>query len=154
MPTAPPARDARGAYGVLETSRVSIGKRLSLQVEVYGSLGSATWDLERPDEFRLCLPGDPLTVGFRRGLVNPGHPGAAELLIGGTDGTSIGWLSQECAMWAEFLTAIAEGRRGSADFRDGVRASAVIEALYASATDGIRQPVILPAMFRDQGVPA
>jgi len=87
-------------------------------------------------------------------VVAPGHPGAAELLIGGTDGTSIGWLSQECAMWAEFLTAIAEGRRGSADFRDGVRASAVIEALYASATDGIRQPVILPAMFRDQGVPA
>ena len=35
-----------GAYGVLETSRVAIGKRLSLQVEVYGSLGSATWDLE------------------------------------------------------------------------------------------------------------
>jgi predicted dehydrogenase len=141
-----------GAYGVLETSRVTIGKRLSLQVEVYGSLGSATWDLERPDEFRLCLPGDPLTVGFRRVLVNPGHPGAAELLIGGTDGTSMGWLSQECAMWAEFLTAIAEGRRGSADFRDGVRASAVIEALYVAATDGSRQPVVVPAMLETKGV--
>jgi predicted dehydrogenase len=140
-----------GAYGVLETSRVTIGKRLSLQVEVYGSLGSATWDLERPDEFRLCLPGDPLTVGFRRVLVNPGHPGAAELLIGGTDGTSIGWLSQECAMWAEFLTAIAEGRRGSADFRDGVRASAVIEALYAAARDGSRRPVVVPAMLETEG---
>jgi len=30
-----------GAYGVLETSRVTIGKRLSLRIEVYGSLGSA-----------------------------------------------------------------------------------------------------------------
>ena len=134
-----------GAYGVLETSRVAIGKRLSLQIEVYGDRGSADWDLERPDEFRVCLPGDPSTFGFRRVLVNPGHPGAAELLIGGTDGTSIGWLGQECAMWAEFLSAIAEGRPGTADFTDGVRDSAVIDALYASAASGTRTRVALPA---------
>ena len=133
-----------GAYGVLETSRVAIGKRLSLQLEVYGSLGSAEWDLERPDEFRVCLPGDPSTFGFRRVLVNPGHPGAGELLIGGTDGTSIGWLGQECAMWAEFLDAIGEGRRGSADFSDGVRDSAVIDALYAAAASGTTTRVALP----------
>jgi len=134
-----------GAYGVLETSRIAIGKRLSLQIEVYGDLGSADWDLERPDEFRVCLPSDPSTFGFRRVLVNPGHPGAAELLIGGTDGTSIGWLGQECAMWAEFLGAIAEGRPGTADFTDGVRDSAVIDALYASAASGTRTRVALPA---------
>jgi predicted dehydrogenase len=134
-----------GAYGVLETSRVAIGKRVSLQLEVHGSLGSAEWDLESPDEFRLCLPGDAFTFGFRRVLVNPGHPGAAELLIAGTDGTSIGWLGQECAMWAEFLGAIAEGRPGSADFTDGVRDSAVIDALYAAATSGTRTAVVLPA---------
>jgi predicted dehydrogenase len=133
-----------GAYGVLETSRVALGKRLSLQLEVYGSLGSAEWDLERPDEFRLCLPGDPSTFGFRRVLVNPGHPGASELLIGGTDGTGIGWLGQECAMWAEFLDAIGEGRRGSADFSDGVRDSAVIDALYAAAASGTTTRVALP----------
>jgi predicted dehydrogenase len=134
-----------GAYGVLETSRVAIGKRVSLQIEVYGSRGSADWDLERPDEFRVCLPGDPFTFGFRRVLVNPGHPGAPELLIAGTDGTSIGWLGQECAMWAEFLSAIAEGRPATADFSDGVRDSAVIDALYAAALSGARTPVVLPA---------
>ena len=133
-----------GAYGVLETSRVALGKRLSLQLEVYGSLGSAEWDLERPDEFRVCLPGDPSTFGFRRVLVNPGHPGAGELLIGGTDGTGIGWLGQECAMWAEFIDAIGEGRRGSADFSDGVRDSAVIDALYAAAASGTTTRVALP----------
>jgi predicted dehydrogenase len=136
---------ADGAYGVLETSRVAIGKRVSLQIEVYGSRGSADWDLERPDEFRVCLPGDPFTFGFRRVLVNPGHPGAAELLVAGTDGTSIGWLGQECAMWAEFLEAIAEGRPGSADFSDGVRDSAVIDALYVAAETGTRTAVVLPA---------
>ncbi|MEO5940649.1 MAG: Gfo/Idh/MocA family oxidoreductase [Candidatus Limnocylindrales bacterium] len=134
-----------GAYGVLETSRVTIGKRLSLTVEVFGSLGSASWDLERPDEFGLCLPGESASFGYRRVLVNPGHPGAAELLIGGTDGTGIGWLGQECAMWASFLGAIADGRPGSADFRDGVRDNAVIEALYRAAETGTRTPVLVPA---------
>jgi predicted dehydrogenase len=136
---------ANGAYGVLETSRVAIGKRVSLQIEVYGSLGSADWDLERPDEFRVCLPGDASTFGFRRVLVNPSHPGAEALLIGGTDGTGIGWLGQECVMWAEFLGAIAEGRPGSANFRDGVRDNAVLDAIYTAAASGTRTPVVVPA---------
>ena len=133
-----------GAYGVFETSRVAPGRRVSLRLEVFGSRGSADWDLERPDEFLVCLPGDARTFGFRRVLVNPTHPGAAELLIAGTDGTSIGWLGQECAMWAEFLSAIAEGRPAHADFGDGVRDNAVIDALYASAATGSRMPVVLP----------
>ena len=134
-----------GGYGVLETSRVAIGRRVSLRIEVFGSLGSAGWDFEQPDEFRVCLPGDPSTFGYRRVLVNATHPGAAELLIGGADGTSIGWLGQECAMWAEFLSAIAEGRQAHADFEDGVRANAVIDAIYAAATSGRRTAVTAPA---------
>ena len=131
-----------GAYGVLETSRVAIGKRVSLRIEVFGSLGSAAWDLESPDEFRVCLPGESSTFGYRRVLVNASHPGAAEVLIAGTDGTSIGWLGQECIMWAEFLSAIAEGRPAHADFVDGVRANAVIDAIYASALSGQRTAVV------------
>jgi predicted dehydrogenase len=134
-----------GAYGVLETSRVAVGKRISLQIGVYGSRGSAEWDLEEPDAFRVCLPGDPFTFGFRRVLVSPEHPGAAELLMAGTDGTSLGWIGLECAMWHEFVVAIAEGRPGSADFSDGVRDSAVLDALYAAAASGERTAVVLPA---------
>ncbi len=133
-----------GAYGVLEASRVTIGKRITMRIEIYGSVGSAEWDLERPDEFRICLPTDAATFGFRRVLVNPGHPGAAELLLGGTDGTGMGWLGPECVMWNEFLSAIAEGRAGSANFHDGVRDSAVIDALYRSAASGSRTPVLVP----------
>ena len=134
-----------GAYGVFETSRVAIGRKVALRLDVFGSRGSAGWDLERADEFEVCLPGDAGTFGFRRVLVNPTHPGAAELLIGGADGTSMGWLGQECAMWGEFLAAIAEGRRAHADFTDGVRDNAVIEALYRAAETGDRTPVIVPA---------
>ncbi len=134
-----------GAYGVLETSRNAVGKRVSLTLEVFGSLGSADWDLERPDEFRVCLAGDLETFGYRRVMLNPSHPGAGELLIAGADGTGLGWLGQECAMWNEYVSAIVEGRRGRADFEDGVRVNAVIDALYASASSGNRTAVEVPA---------
>lgn len=134
-----------GAYGVLETSRVTIGKRVALTIEVFGSRGSADWDLEHPDEFRVCLPGDLSTFGFRRVMVNPSHPGASELLVAGADGTGIGWLGFEVAMWAEFLAAIAERRGAHADFADGVIDNAVIDALYTAAASGERSPVVLPA---------
>lgn len=132
---------AGGAYGILETSRVAIGRRIALQIAVFGSEGSATWDLERPDEFHLCRTGEELTFGFRRILVNPTHPGASSLLLAGTDGTSVGWLGQQCAMWDEFLRAIAEERPAAANFEDGVRANAVIDALYEAARSGARTDV-------------
>ena len=134
-----------GAYGVLETSRVTRGRRVAMEVEVSGTIGSARWDLERGNEFQVCLPSDEATLGYRRVLVNAQHPGAAELLVGGADGTSVGWIGQVCAMWAEFLTAIDEGRGAHADLEDGVRDSAVIDALYASAVSGARTSVVLPA---------
>ena len=136
---------ASGAYGVLETSRVMLGKRSALEIEVFGSRGSADWNLEAPDEFRVCLPSEDAVFGYRRVLLNPAHPGAAELLIAGADGTSIGWLGQECAMWSEFLDAMAEARPARANFEDGVRASAVIDALYAAASSGVRTQVVLPS---------
>jgi predicted dehydrogenase len=142
-----------GAYGVFETSRVAIGRRVSLRLDIFGATGSAAWDLEQPDEFRVCLPSDTSTFGYRRVLVNATHPGAKELLIGGTDGTSIGWLGQGCAMWAEFLSAIAEGRSAHADFEDGVRANAVIDAIYEAARTGVRTAVVEPVGL-DPAAPA
>ncbi len=133
-----------GAYGVLETSRVTRGRRVAMEVEVSGTVGSARWDLERGNEFQVCLPSDEATLGYRRVLVNAQHPGAEELLVGGADGTSVGWIGQVCAMWAEFLTAIEEGRGAHADFADGVCDSAIIDALYASARTGARTRVSIP----------
>ena len=143
-----------GAYGVLETSRVTRGRRVAMEVEVSGTVGSAMWELERGNEFQVCLPSDETTLGYRRVLVNAQHPGAAELLVGGADGTSVGWIGQVCAMWAEFLTAISEGRGAHADFEDGVRDSAVIDALYASAATGVRTPVTIPAAAAPRAVTA
>ena len=58
----------------------------------------------------------------------------------------MGWIGQECAMWQEFISAMAEGRGAHADFEDGVRDGAIIDALYASAEAGTRVAI-------DRGVP-
>ena len=137
---------ANGAYGVLETSRIMHGKRVSMTIEVYGSKGSADWDLERPDEFRVCLPGRSVDVRLSAGAWStPATPGHRTSSSPAATARAIGWLGFEVAMWAEFLSAIAEGRPAHADFVDGVVANAVIDALYASAASGTRTAVVLPS---------
>ena len=57
-------------------------------------------------------------------------------------------------MWAEFLTAIQRVVAAHADFEDGVRDSAVIDALYASAATGARTPVTIPVAAAPRAVTA
>ena len=100
------------------------------------------------------LSAPEASLGYRRVLVNSEHPGAAELLVGGADGTSVGWIGQVCSMWAEFLMAIHEGRGAHADFEDGVRDGAVIDALYASAETGQRTRVGYPIAGERSATPS
>ena len=125
-----------GAYGVIETSRVASGRRVSMRIEVYGSKGALEWDLERIDEFQVYVPDDPFVDGFRRVLVSQAHPGGKELLIAVAEATGIGWLGPETTMWAEFISALAEGRPAEANFEDGLRACEVVDAMYESAETG------------------
>jgi predicted dehydrogenase len=125
-----------GAYGVLDTSRVAVGRGNWLQLEVYGSEGSVEWNFEHIDEFRLCRLSDPQeTRGFRRVMVNQSHPGR-ELLIGIGSATGIGWLGQQAMLWSEIIRAVHEGRPASPSFEDGLSDSIALEAIYSSAASG------------------
>ena len=132
-----------GAYGVLETSRIAIGKRVALEIDIFGSEGSAAWDLERPDEFRVCLPGDLSTFGL------PPRPRQRE--------PSRGRCSRRAPTGRRSAGSASSARCGPSSCRpsaragrpmptssDGVRINAVIDAVYASAETGARTPVVLP----------
>ncbi|MGY4544442.1 putative dehydrogenase [Arthrobacter sp. UYNi723] len=60
----------------VEASRVATGQKNSLRIEVYGSLGSLTFDLENLNELNFLDATTPVREqGFRRILVNePEHP--------------------------------------------------------------------------------
>ena len=86
---------ANGAYGVLETSRVTIGKRVSLlRRGLSGRRARPTGTSSGRTSSGSACRATRSTFGYRRVLVNPSHPGATELLIAGTDGTGIGWLGR------------------------------------------------------------
>ena len=106
-----------------------------MQLELFGTEGTAEWNLEFPDEYRVALRsvGRP---GFTRVQIDTSDPGAKPLLIGKWPGTGLGFLAPATAMWGEFLDALQTGRPTAANFADGVRANAVLDALYASAETG------------------
>lgn len=125
-----------GGYAVLETSRMTAGRRLSMTIEIYAERGSLAWDAERPDEFQIYESQDHYTDGFRRVLVNLDHPDAAALLVGVTDATGLGWFGAFPAMWQNFARAVRDGRPPSANFEDGLRAAEYVAAHYRSAAEG------------------
>ncbi|NKR14146.1 hypothetical protein A5N17_07900 [Arthrobacter sp. D2] len=65
-----------GLSASVEASRVAAGQKKSFKIEIYGSLGSLTFDLENLNELGFLDATLPVREqGFRRILVNePEHP--------------------------------------------------------------------------------
>ena len=61
---------AAGAVGTLEASRVSVGPQCGLGFEIYGTDGSAAWNFEQMNEFRLCLGRGGANAGYTTVLGN------------------------------------------------------------------------------------
>ncbi len=69
------ARFSSGAAGTFSVSRVAHGQPDGLGFEVFGTAGSAAFDLHRMGEFSICTAGPrPAVNGPRRVLVGPEHP--------------------------------------------------------------------------------
>lgn len=134
-------RFASGATGVIEVSRVAVGRKFRLLLEVFGSEGTASWDLEDPEKFWVSRRTSSGVNPFERTIVAPAHPGASEVLIGRWALTGLGLMSLELIMWSQFFGSLATNERVGADFEDGVHDSAVLEAIYRSAESGARVDV-------------
>ena len=127
---------ASGAMGTIEASRVSQGRRNHLAIEVNGSLGSLSFNLERLNELQVYTPE---RGGFADVLVTqPDHPFMASWW---PPGHIIGWEHTFVHELAHFLDAIANDRDVAplgATFEDGYRAAVVGDAIAESARTGNR----------------
>ncbi|MET4540248.1 putative dehydrogenase [Arthrobacter bambusae] len=123
---------ASGAIASVEASRVATGRKNSLQLEVYGSLGSLTFDLENLNELNFMDTTVPVREqGFRRILVNePEHP---YLGAWWPQGHIIGWEHTFTHQVRDFLTAIAAGDAPSPSFEDGLNVQHILAAVEESA---------------------
>ena len=122
---------ASGAVASVEASRMATGRKNGLTIEVYGTAGSLSFDLERLNE--LCVQdelGGPL-AGQRRVLVTEeSHP---YLSAWWPPGHILGWDHTFTSQAADFLTAIATGTPPSPSFADGLAVQRVLAAIEQSA---------------------
>ncbi|MFC5929850.1 gfo/Idh/MocA family oxidoreductase [Cryobacterium melibiosiphilum] len=126
---------AGGAIASVEVSRVALGAKNSLRIEVYGSAGSLSFDLERLNELQF-LDGTEsvVTQGFRRILVTePEHP-----FVGAwwPQGHVIGWEHSHTHQIRDFLVGIAESRPAEPSFEHGLAVQRVLAAIEESAAAG------------------
>ena len=118
--------------GSVEASRVATGRKNSLQIEVYGTDGSLTFDLENLNELNFLDATVPVREqGFRRILVNePGHP---YLEAWWPQGHIIGWEHTFTHQIRDFLLAIRDGSQPSPSFEEGLNVQHVLAAIEESA---------------------
>ncbi|MEV4952924.1 Gfo/Idh/MocA family protein [Paenarthrobacter nitroguajacolicus] len=123
---------ASGAIASVEASRVATGQKNSLRLEIYGSLGSLTFDLENLNELNFMDTTVPVREqGFRRILVNePEHP---YLGAWWPQGHIIGWEHTFTHQIRDFLTAIAAGEAPSPSFEEGLNVQHILAAVEESA---------------------
>lgn len=127
-------RFANGAQGFVTASRVAVGTGNRVQVEVYGTKGTARFSNETPSHFDLAVMDGSGPAPFQRMLNRPASPGIGLAAVP-HDLVPIGYAESFGFMIHEFLTAIAEGRPfENGSIEDGYRAAQVLDAIHRAAT--------------------
>ena len=123
---------AGGAVASVEVSRVALGRKNSLQLEVFGAAGSLSFDLENPNELQFLDGTVPIQrQGFTRILATePEHP---YLSAWWPQGHVLGWEHSFVHEVAHFLGCIRDGRPPSPSFEDGLAVQRVLAAVEQSA---------------------
>ena len=132
------ARLSRGAIMQLEVTRVALGRKNQLTLEIYGDKGSLRFDLENLNELWFFDGAEEAREqGFRRILVTAAeHPYIGHWW---PDGHIIGWEHTFVHQIAEFLASIRDDTVSTPSFDDGLRVQRVLAAIAESATaDGAR----------------
>lgn len=117
---------SRGAVASLEVSRMAFGRKNGLTLEVYGSLGSISFGLERLNE----LVVDTGSGGARTLVTEASHPYAGAWW---PPGHVLGWDHTFTSQAADFLAAVRDGSQPSPSFAEGLAVQRVLGAIADSA---------------------
>ncbi|MFG2015336.1 Gfo/Idh/MocA family protein [Actinomadura geliboluensis] len=121
-----------GALASFEATRFATGRKNSLRIEVSGSSGALSFDLESLNELWFYdRTEDDATAGFRRIVVTePVHPYAGHWW---PPGHMLGYEHTFTHQMADLLTAIADGTDPRPSFADGLQVQRVLAAVADSA---------------------
>lgn len=121
-----------GALASFEVTRVAAGRKNALRVELNGTLGSLSFDLERLNELHFHdQTQDAAEAGFRRiQVTEDSHP---YLEAWWPPGHGLGYEHTFVHQARDLLHAIAAGTDPSPSFEDGLRVQRVLAAVEESA---------------------
>jgi len=121
-----------GSVGQLSSSRVATGRKNYLAIEIQGTLGTATFSLERLNEVNVYFHNDAsIDRGFRNVLLGPDHGdfGAFQPATG----INISFSDQKVIEVATVLNAFTNGKDYACNFEFGAKIDTCIEAILKSA---------------------
>lgn len=134
------ARFGSGAIGTFEATRFALGRKNALRIEIYGELGSLTFDLERLNELWFYSGLEGSESGFRRILVTEAdHP---YLAAWWPPGHVLGWEHTFTHQAADFITAVAHGADPEPSFAVGLQVQRVLAAVVNSAENESRWTLV------------
>lgn len=122
---------ASDAVGTLEASRVTVGKRASYNIEIYGTEGSLMWNFERMNEIQLCLNRTGAHVGYQRIMAGPDFGDFSHFQPG--SGTSMGYDDLKVIEAKKFVAAVLGQPSNNSNIHDALSAALVCDAAEKSA---------------------
>ncbi len=124
-----------GGVGSFEATRFSTGRKNALRIEVSGSKGAISFDLEDMNSLDYYDATAPDTeLGFKKIYVTePDHP---YMSAWWPTGHMIGYEHGFSHQAKDFLEAIAGGTQPTPSFADGLQVQQVLDAVEASSDNG------------------
>lgn len=121
-----------GAIGVMETNWMAAGYKTDLGFELSGDQGAIKFTWRRNNQLELYShSGNEDTRGFRSIYVGPMHEGAEPFWP--VAGQGLGYGDAFTILVGRLLRALQDGTDVAPNFRDGLRASEVVEAAVRSS---------------------
>ncbi|MGQ3380837.1 Gfo/Idh/MocA family protein [Priestia endophytica] len=121
-----------GAIGQLSTSRIGTGRKNYLAFEVQGTLGTATFNLERLNEVNVYFHNEESTHrGFRNVLLGPDHGDYG--VFQPASGINISFNDMKVIEVAKVLDAFANDAEYVCNFEFGTKIDTCIQAILKSA---------------------
>lgn len=130
-----------GAVGTFSCSRVAYNLPNSMQLEVLGTKGRASWELDRCGEIKVDDVNSPAGLaGARTVLVNPDFPYFAKgssMAFGGVGLTQIEQFTYQAHAFLQQVAGVTDGALPRcATFADGYREMRIADAIAKSAAAG------------------
>lgn len=128
-----------GAVGTVSMSRIANGIPNSLGVEVFGTLGTGSFDSESAGEFHIFIndPVDHAFNGTRRIITGPAHPYFTDVAAMPGGGVGTGYAEAFTAEIQEFLKCIQSGGTMDTNFSTAHEMMQVVDAALRSSREGI-----------------